>query len=412
MAAITYYLLSFGPHGIEFSPYHLDLDVYRIGGLVWRHGGDLYGRLPATSAGPRLSFTYPPAAAILLSPLTLVPMTVAATVLTLATIALVAAVLRMFAGVLAWPPANSRWLAAWLLPPALFLEPVRSTLAYGQVNVVLMALITADCLADAPRWPRGAMTGLAAAVKLTPLAFVLFFLVRRDYRAAGTAVASFLATTGAGFLLAGRDSVQYWTRTVFQVGRIGSPAYAGNQSIVGVLARAGLGSGTPAGTAAWLVLSAIVVVTAWCGMRHAVAADVHAWALSLNAFAALLISPISWSHHWVWGIPAVLTLAACGRRRRARLPMAAAVTGVAVFAAAPQWWFPAGANRELGWAPWQQAIGSAYVIYAALVLLLPAGALLPARPAGPAKKRSSPGRCPCRAAGAGSHRGSCAWPGR
>ena len=73
----------------------------------------------------------------------------------------------------------------------LLLEPVRSTLAYGQVNIVLMALVALDCLTAEPRWPRGALTGLAAALKLTPAAFVLFFLLRRDYRAAATAGVSF-----------------------------------------------------------------------------------------------------------------------------------------------------------------------------------------------------------------------------
>ncbi len=83
----------------------------------------------------------------------------------------------------AWPAAGSPWTVGWLLPAALLLEPLRSDLAYGQVDIVLMALVTLDCLTVEPRWPRGVLTGLAAAVKLTPAAFVLFFLLRRDYRA-------------------------------------------------------------------------------------------------------------------------------------------------------------------------------------------------------------------------------------
>lgn len=45
-------------------------------------------------------------------------------------------------------------------------------------------LVAADCLTCQPRWPRGLLVGIAAAIKLTPAAFVLFFLLRRDYRAA------------------------------------------------------------------------------------------------------------------------------------------------------------------------------------------------------------------------------------
>ncbi len=371
LAAVTLFLLSYSRHGVGFGPDHIDLDVYRIGARAWLDGANLYGRLPATPAGIRLPFTYPPAAAVLLAPLTLVPFPAAATLLTLGSIALLAMVLRVFLRRLGGSQARTWWAVAWLLPPALLLGPVRDTLALGQVNILLMALVTADCLAEAPRWPRGALIGLAAAVKLTPAAFVLYFLARRDYRAAAAAGLSFAAVTAAGFAAARHDSVRYWTRTVFQAGRAGNPAYASNQSILAVLARAGLDPHSPACVAAWLALSAIVVIVASRGMRHALAASQDCLALALNAFAALLISPISWSHHWVWCVPALLTLAAPGRRHRSRLPLAAAA-GLAVFAAAPQFWLPHAMNREIRWAPWQQATGSSYVLFAAITLLLTA----------------------------------------
>jgi alpha-1,2-mannosyltransferase len=311
-------------------------------------------------------------------------------------------------------PAVSWWAVWWLLPAVLFLEPVRNTLNYGQVNVALMALVSADCLVVAPRWPRGVLVGIAAAVKLTPAAFVLFFLLRRDWRAGGLAALSFCACAGIGFLVAWRDSVDYWSSIIFQASRPGWPGYAANQSIQGVLARAGLDPHSPAGAVTWLVLSAVVVALACLGMRRAFAASADAWALCLNALTGLLISPISWSHHWVWGEMAVLTLATLGWRGRAsnrrhdrmehpgrtgrrdaaglmpgrlcsapgrtgrrdaaglmpgRLWLAIAVAGAVVFAVSPQWWFPSGGSRELHWAAWEQAVGSSYVIFAAAVLL-------------------------------------------
>ena len=141
-----------------------------------------------------------------------------------------------------------------------------------------------------------------------------------------------------------------------------------------MLARAGLDPHSPAGAVTWLVLSAVVVALACRGMRRAFAASAGAWALSLNAFAGLLISPISWSHHWVWGETAVLTLAILGWRGRDPMPgrlggLAIAAAGAVVFAVSPQWWFPSGGNRELHWAAWEQAVGSSYVIFAAAVLL-------------------------------------------
>lgn len=374
LAAITFFLLSWSSHRAGFAPYRIDLDVYRIGGQVWWHGADLYGVLPATAAGVRLPFSYPPVAAVLLWPLSLVPMAVAGTVLTLVTMMLAALVLRVFLRSLGC--ASSWRTAGWLLPAALFLEPVRNTMSYGQVNVALMALVALDCLAAETRWPRGALVGIAAAVKLTPAAFVLFFLLRRDYRATWTAALSFIMTTGAGFLLAPRDSARYWTSVIVATGRPGSPVFAANQSIQGVLARAGVDPRTTAGAAAWLMLSAVVVALAIRGMRRAFAGSADAWALSLNAFAALLTSPISWSHHWVWGETAMLTLALLswrgGRLAGGRAGLAVAACGLAIFAAAPQWWFPLGQNRELHWAAWQQVLGSSYVILATAILLLSA----------------------------------------
>jgi alpha-1,2-mannosyltransferase len=377
LAAVAAFLLSYSRHGVSFGPYRIDLGVYRMGGQTWLHGGNLYGQVLVTP-GLRLPFTYPPISAIVLAPLALLPMTAAGALLTLGSVALAVVVITVFLRRLAGPAASRAWTVAWLLPAALLLEPVRSTLTYGQVNIVLMALVALDGLTPEPRWPRGALTGLAAAMKLTPAAFVLFFLLRRDYRAAATAGGSFVAATAAGFVLAGPDSVRYWTAIVFQPGRIGGPATAANQCIQAVLARAGLDPYTRLGTAVWLALSVLVLVAAWRGMRHALAAGQPCLALSLNAFAALLISPISWSHHWVWVVPALLTLADLARRHRHRLAAATAAGGFVLFAAAPQWWLGKFAGPAPSWAPWEQVIGSSYVFFAALVLLLAAcGRLTP-----------------------------------
>ncbi len=381
LAAVTAFLLSYSRHGVGLGPYRIDLGAYQAGGRAWLRGADLYGQVPVIR-GMALPFTYPPIAAVILAPLALLPMAAAGTLLTVGSIALVAVVLLVLLRRLAGSAGASLWAAGWLLPPTLLLEPVRSTLDYGQINIVLMALVAVDCLAVAPRWPRGALIGLAAAVKLTPAAFVLFFLLRRDYRAAAVAGVSFAVTTAAGFALAGPDSVRYWTGAVFQTERVGDPAQPASQCLQAVLARAGLDPHTVPGTAAWLALSALVVVVACRGMRHAFAASQDCWALSLNAFAALLISPMSWSHHWVWCAPALLTLADLGRRHHRRLATAAAACGLALFVTAPQWWLGRYAGPELRWAAWQQAIGSSYVLFAALVLLLSAcGQLTPPTPA-------------------------------
>jgi alpha-1,2-mannosyltransferase len=171
---------------------------------------------------------------------------------------------------------------------------------------------------------------------------------------------SFAAASGLGFLLAPADSARYWTGTLLDVGRIGQPGYAGNQSIYGVLARAGLHPGTTPFTYVWLAISLVVIAAACAGMRQALAAGDQPMALVLNAFAILLVSPISWSHHWVWAAPALLCLAISARR--------VAVTGFVLFAVGPQCWLPRGGDSELSWAPWQQILGDSYVLCAVAVI--------------------------------------------
>ena len=232
-------------------------------------------------------------------------------------------------------------------------------MTYGQINVLLMALVSVDCLTAAPRWPRGIGVGIAAALKLTPGIFVLFFVLRRDLRSAARAGLSFAACTGAGFALAPLDSLRYWTQVAYQPARIGGISFASNQSILGALARLGLG--TPARTWLWLTLCLLVAALTVTGMRGALKAGQVTSALSLNAAAGLLISPISWSHHWVWAAPALLTCLNTTNPNRRR-PPAFAILALLIFAVAPHWLLPSGDGRELHWAWWQQAAGDSYVL--------------------------------------------------
>ena len=197
--------------------------------------------------------------------------------------------------------------------------------------------------------------------------------------------------------------------------RPGSPLYVSNQSITGALARSGLDPDSLAGSAAWLALSATAVTVAAIGMRRVLSGGEPALALSLNALAALLISPISWSHHWVWAAPALLCLAVTGRRHHWPAGIAAAWTGFVLFTVSPLWLLPHGGNREPGWGWWEQVIGDSYVIFGAVVLVLAArarcrpspmppepGAVRGARPARPEQERVSFARVWGAASGAGA----------
>ena len=365
LAVAAIYFVHLGRGG-GLGGYRIDLDVYRTGARVLLHGGNLYGRLPRLATGAELPFTYPPFAALSFVPLALLGYSTANWLLTTVTIACVAATLWWFAASTPGQAgARMRRLLPWALPAALLLEPVRSTLTYGQINALLMALVTVDCLARAPRWPRGIGVGIAAALKLTPGVFLLFFLLRRDLRSAARAGLSFAACTGIGFALAPHDSLRYWTQVAYQPARVGGISYAANQSILGTLARFGLSD--PARAWLWLALCLLAAALAVTGMRGAIKSGHVTHALVLNAAAGLLISPISWSHHWVWAAPALLTcLVTIGPNQRRLL--ACAVLALLTFAVAPHWLLPSGSARELHWSWWQQAAGDSYALIALAVL--------------------------------------------
>jgi len=212
------------------------------------------------------------------------------------------------------------------------------------------------------------LTGVTGACVL------LFFLLRRDLRSAARAGLSFAACTGAGFALAPHDSLRYWTKIAYQPARIGGISYTSNQSVLAALARLGLSN--PARTWLWLTLCLLVAALTVTGMRGALKAGHVTSALSLNAVAGLLISPISWSHHWVWAAPALLTCLSSNPKRRRML--AFPVLALLIFAIGPHWLLPSGDGRELHWSWWQQAVGGSYaligfaaVTQAAITALLP-----------------------------------------
>jgi alpha-1,2-mannosyltransferase len=374
-------LLTYQHGSFNFGVYRLDLDVYRVGAQAWMHGRALYGPLPPIANGLFEPFTYPPISAVAMAPLAMVSDTAAGILMTAVSLALLVSVLVLFLRATKLAAGPGSWkLACAMLPLAVLIEPVRTTLAYGQINIVLMALVAFDLLLPSTwftvrgrtvGWPRGALTGIAAALKLTPLVFLLYFVARRDWRGGLSVLGGFLTATAIGFATCPGDSRQYWTSTVFQTSRIGSQIFSGNQSLTGVLFRAHLTGRTE--NLAWAGLCVVIGVIALIAVTKAVRRGRTVAAIALTACTELLVSPISWSHHWVWVAPVLVCALIKGwRQRRTVGPryfrIAVAVT--LVFLSEPQVWFPHTNGLEAGWALWEQIIGSAYVWVAVVALIL------------------------------------------
>ncbi|MFC9968275.1 glycosyltransferase 87 family protein [Nocardia ignorata] len=338
----------------------IDLQVYRNGARVWLDGGDLYGPMPPV-LGLGLPFTYPPLAALFFVPLAVMPL-VAAEVVVLTTSLLSLAVALWLVLIRVRPEFDRITVLAVViagLGAAQFLEPVRQTVNFGQINLILMAAVTVDILVRKPFWPRGMLIGIAVSIKLIPAGYLLYFLLRRDWKAAATLVVSAAGAVGVGFLLFPSDSVQYWFHTVTDTGRIGTPYFAGNQSIKGTLYRLGIDSS--AATALWILLSALTITLAAVWMYRLIEAGRDVAAMLVNAAAILLVSPVSWSHHWVWVAPALVVAVDLAVRRRSRAFTTLVAVFTVVFIIGPQWLLPHNRDHELDWAWWQQIIGSTYV---------------------------------------------------
>ncbi|AUH68203.1 glycosyltransferase 87 family protein [Gordonia sp. PS3] len=353
--------------GIRWQSY-LDLHVYRMGARLWLDGQSLYGPTPLVD-GHALPFTYPPLAAIVFSPLAMLPTFAADAVMFALTLTAVALTLWLVLARLA--PKLDRIDRATLVIGATaiaeFVEPVRQTLSYGQINAVLMALIAFDVLCRNPKWPRGLLIGIAVSIKLTPAGFLLYFLLRRDWRGAATMVAGTVGAVAVAWLVMPADSAKYWFHTLGETERIGAAYYAGNQSIKGAVFRFGMSDSVS--TAAWLVLSVVAVVLAAVWMSRLLAAGQQATALLVNAAAVLLVSPVSWSHHWTWVAPALLiAVYAIWTRRFGGMLVAATVLAAVIFAVGPHWLLPSGHDTELGWSWWQSIVGDAYVWFTFVVL--------------------------------------------
>ena len=343
----------FGSGSID-SFYHIDLDVYREGGRALVRGENLYDQGYELSAGFSLPFTYPPFAAALFASLSWLPLPALSVLVTVASVA--ALWISLYAVISRGTDTSLPILwASWALLTCLATESVTQTLYFGQVNLLLTAAVVVDCLLVRRRSPwRGVLTGIAMAIKLTPAVFLAVFFVRRDWRALATAVATFISCGLLGFLVAPDSSATYWTSTLRDSTRIGRLEYAGNQSLHGVLSRV-----TPEhADVVWLVGCVLIVAALWWIMEHT-ASDAEL--VLLASSAALLCSPVSWSHHFTY-----LSLAAAYLLVQRQWYLAA-LAWVALLARG-HWLVPHDNQLELTWAWWQHVPGNGYFIVTAVLV--------------------------------------------
>ena len=297
------------PNGANF----VDLHVYLGGAAALEAPGTLYSYVYADQTPDfPLPFTYPPFAALVFYPLTKLPFGVVAFAWQVGIIAALYGVVRLSQRLIGPPPtmlseargrSGDRRRAMLWTALGIWTEPLRSTFDYGQINVILvLAVLWAVC--STRWWLSGLLVGVAAGIKLTPAVSGLYFVGMRRWATAVFAAVVFAGTVALSIAVIGQQARYYFTDLLGDASRIGPIGTSFNQSWRGGVSRilghdAGYGPLVLAGIA----LTAVLAVSAWRALDGE-----RLGSLLVVELFGLLLSPISWTHHWIWVLPLTIWL--------------------------------------------------------------------------------------------------------
>src|ERR1700761_2385886 len=285
------------PNGANF----VDLHVYFKCSAAIDHPGTLYGCVYADQTPDfPLPFTYPPFAAVVFYPLHLLPFGLVAFGWTVGTMVALYGVVRISQRLLGVAAGEGHRMAMLWTGVAIWLEPLRSTFDYGQINVLLV-LATLAAVYTTRWWLSGLLVGTAAGAKLTPAIAGLYFVGARRWGAAAFSAVVFLATIAVSALVVGDETRYYFTDLIFKTDRIGPICTIFHQSWRGGICRIfGHDAGYSPLVLTGIAVTAILSVLAWRALSNGAAVPDRLGTLLVVELFGLLLSPISWTHHWVW----------------------------------------------------------------------------------------------------------------
>ena len=288
----------------------IDLHVYVGGGATLDHPGTLYSYV--YSSGDQTPFpqpfTYPPFAAIVFYPLHLLPFGLVAFLWQVATMAALYGAVRISQRLLGVPAGSGRRAAMLWTAISIWIEPLH----VGQINALLM-LAALWAVYTTRWWLSGLLVGVAAGVKLTPAITGVYFVGVRRWGAAVFSALVFLTTVAVSALVVGDQARYYFTHLLGDVHRVGPVGSALNQSWRGGISRIlGHDAGYGPLVLAAIGVTAVLTVLAWWALNAGPAAghtepDRLGQLLVVELFG-LLLSPISWTHHWDWLVPLIIWL--------------------------------------------------------------------------------------------------------
>lgn len=285
-----------------------DLRIYRGAIDSMLRGNGLYEYAMPEATGPS-PFLYPPFAALIMLPAQTIPLGSVETGWMLIQMAMTVVLVLLMVREAGRTGGLVLPVAAWAL--VLVSAPVMYDINLGQISLPVMLLALADIMVLPERW-RGTLIGIVGAVKLTPMFFVPYFLITRQWRAAINASVAFGASTLIGFVTLPHESFQYWTSIVFKSSRIPNLGSPRNLTIFGDVRMWRVPDSVQGPLWAFLALS-VAVLALRAGWHHYRGGEPVAAAIVIG-LATTAIGPIAWNHHLVWLIAAGVYLVLSRRK--------------------------------------------------------------------------------------------------
>src|SRR5260221_5248783 len=310
--ALTAYLVDQAVHRHAVLTWY-DLNVYNDSGLITRQ---LPSILYTWELRVGVRRTYSQSAALVFAGGSLIPFWILRWIMTIASLAAIRLTAWLTLGAMGRRGASRLAATLAVSALALWIEPVVKALYLGQIEPLLMLLVVWDLTRpDARRW-KGIGIGIAAGIKLVPLLFIPYLLLAGKVRQAAIAAATFIAMVVAGFIALPAPSASYWLTGYFmRPGRTGSVHSLVNQSLLGTLARL-YGTVAPAQPVS-LPLALVVAAPGLVGSGTLRPSPRSLQRSSLVGTTSVVVSPISWDHHWVWLAAGPTPLRRAGPQERA-----------------------------------------------------------------------------------------------
>lgn len=287
--------------GYDFSAY------YDAAGRMLA-GTNLYLTAAERAAGT-VPFVYPPPFALLMTPVTLLPLDIATSIWT---------VLMWIAEVIAVAilpvPTRVRWMVLLL---AAISWPVVESVTLGQVGPLLLLLFAAGWRWMDRPWLLGIASALGAVIKIQPVVLLIWAVATGRRRAAAIAVGAIVLISLAATAIAGPGA---WSSLFDTLAAVSQPTLTANQVGIGRLAfQAGLGLSIAGaiqllnlGAVAVAVLVALRIDTPSASYVAIVVASQLASPVLRDHYAIVLLLPVAWllarGDRWPVIIPVALSV--------------------------------------------------------------------------------------------------------